>query len=131
MSNPFTTEAWAEYAVGMIVILLRTTARCWQVGLRWDGDDYFAVLCTFFFTAQLVMLELIGQNGSITGMSNQIASELTSDQSQRIVLGSKYLLAGWILYTTLLWCCTYDRAIDILITQYPRPSLHTNKILLQ
>ena len=106
MSNPFTTEAWTEYAIGIVVIILRITARCWQIRLRWDGDDYFAILCAFFFTAELVMLELIGQNGSITGMSNELALQLTPEESQRVTVGSKYLLAGWILYTTLIWCCT-------------------------
>jgi hypothetical protein len=52
------------------------------------------------------MLELIGQNGSITGMSNELALQLTPEESQRVTVGSKYLLAGWILYTTLIWCCT-------------------------
>jgi len=97
MYNPFTTEAWTEYAVGMIIIFSRITARCWQVGLNWDGDDYFTILCALFFTAELVMLELIGRHGSITGMSNEIALQLTTEQKQRIIMGSKCLLAGWIL----------------------------------
>jgi hypothetical protein len=122
MYNPFTTEAWTEYAVGMIIILSRITARCWQVGLNWDGDDYFAVLCVLFFTAELVMLELIGRFGSITGMSNEVALELTPEQAQRIVVGSKCLLAGWILYTTLIWCCTYYHlAITTSVIEYLRP----------
>ncbi|KAH6859293.1 hypothetical protein B0T12DRAFT_453888 [Alternaria alternata] len=104
MYNPFTTEAWTEYAVGMVIIFSRITARCWQVGLNWDGDDYFTILCALFFTAELVMLELIGRYGSITGMSNEIALQLTTEQKQRIIVGSKCLLAGWILYTTLIWC---------------------------
>ena len=121
MYNPFTTEAWIEYAVGMVIILCRIIARCRQIGLNWDGDDYFAVLCALFFTAELVMLELIGRYGSITGMSNEIALELTPEQTQRIVVGSKCLLAGWILYTTLIWCCTYcHRATTTLVTKHPR-----------
>ena len=102
--NPFTTEAWSEYAVGMVILLTRIGARCTQVGWHWEGDDYFAVLSVLFFSAELSMLQLIGENGSITGMSNEIALTLTPQQKKKIVFGSKCLLAGWIVYTTLIWC---------------------------
>ncbi|KAF2647998.1 hypothetical protein K491DRAFT_264890 [Lophiostoma macrostomum CBS 122681] len=102
--NPFTTEAWSEYAVGMAILLTRIGARCTQVGRRWDGDDYFAVLAVIFFSAELSMLQLIGDNGSITGMSDEKALTLTSEQKSKIVFGSKCLLAGWIVHTSLIWC---------------------------
>lgn len=104
MPTPFQTEAWAEYAVGMANLLTRIVARCSQVGWSWEGDDYFAVLAGLFFTAELVMLELISQFGSITGMNDASALALTPEQRRRIVVGSKCLLAGWIVYTTLIWC---------------------------
>ena len=50
------------------------------------------------------MLNSLGQYGSITGMSNEIALTLSEDQIRRIVIGSKYLLVGWSLYVTLIWC---------------------------
>ena len=108
MPTPFQTEAWTEYAVGMAILLTRIAARCWQNGLKWEGDDYFAVLAVLFFTAELVMLELIGKFGCITGMSDEIALTLTPEQTRQIVIGSKCLLAGWILYTTLIWCRECD-----------------------
>lgn len=121
MYNPFTTEAWTEYAVGMVIISSRITVCCWQVKLNWEGDDYFTVLSVLFFTAELIMLELIGRYGSITGMSNEITLELTPEQIQRIVVGSRFLLAGWILYATLIWCCTYCHcATTALIAEYIR-----------
>ncbi|KAF1936324.1 hypothetical protein EJ02DRAFT_438622 [Clathrospora elynae] len=104
MPTPFQAEAWIEYAIGMIILFTRIAARCSQIGLKWDGDDYFAVLAVVFFTGELVMLELIGQFGSITGMSDELALTLTHKQINRIVVGSKCLLAGWISYTTLIWC---------------------------
>jgi hypothetical protein len=104
MPSPFQTEAWSEYGVGMVVLLTRLGARIWQKGLNLDGDDYFAALSIIFFTAELVMLELIGQYGSITGMSDEIALTFTPTQTDRLKTGSKLLLAGWILYTTLIWC---------------------------
>jgi len=103
-ANPFQTEAWAEYGVGMAILFTRIGARCTQIGWRWQGDDFFALLAVFFFTAELVMLELIGQYGSITGMNNELALKLTAEEERRIIIGSKCLLAGWIVYTTLIWC---------------------------
>lgn len=88
----------------MVILLGRLSARTWQLGLKWQGDDYFSALAVLFFTAELVMLELIGQYGSITGMSDEIALTLTPTQTARIKIGSKCLLAGWIVYTTLIWC---------------------------
>jgi hypothetical protein len=107
MASPFQTEAWSEYGVGMVVLITRICARLWAKGLALDGDDYFAALSIIFFTAELVMLELIGQYGSITGMNNEIALTLTPAQTERLRIGSKLLLAGWILYTTLIWCREY------------------------
>ncbi|KAF2641503.1 hypothetical protein P280DRAFT_450838 [Massarina eburnea CBS 473.64] len=102
--NPFQKEAWSEYGVGMVILVTRITYRYTQLGLKWNGDDYFAVLAVIFFTVELVMLELIGQNASITGLSNETALALSPEQSINIVYGSKCLLAGWIVYTTLIWC---------------------------
>ena len=45
----------------------------------------------------------LGQNGSITGMSDEIALTLSDEQKRRIVVGSKCLLAGWCVYVTLIW----------------------------
>ncbi|KAH8707660.1 hypothetical protein GQ44DRAFT_628361 [Phaeosphaeriaceae sp. PMI808] len=104
MPTPFQTEAWTEYAVDTVILLTRIVARGSQVRWRWEGDDYFAVLAVVFFTAELVMLELIGQFGSITGMNDATALTLTPEQLRRIVVGSKCPLAGWIVYTTLIWC---------------------------
>jgi len=50
------------------------------------------------------MLQMIGQFGSITGMTDEKALTLTPDETRHIVIGSKCLLAGWIIYTTLIWC---------------------------
>lgn len=104
MGSPFKIEAWSEYAVGMVILLARIAARISQIGWDWEGDDYFAVLAAVFFTAELTMLEMIGRYGSITGLSDEKALLLSPEQRRRIVVGSKCLLAGWIVYTTLIWC---------------------------
>ncbi|KAK2040454.1 hypothetical protein LZ31DRAFT_529685 [Colletotrichum somersetense] len=104
MATPFKVEAWTEYAIGLLVLLIRLVYRSTIVGSNWEGDDYFALVAVFFWTGELVMLELIGQYGSITGMTDEIALTLSDKQIERIVIGSKCLLAGWCLYVTLIWC---------------------------
>ncbi|TQN70736.1 hypothetical protein CSHISOI_04726, partial [Colletotrichum shisoi] len=104
MATPFQVEAWTDYAIGMLVLLIRIGYRTSLVGTNWEGDDYFAVIAVFFWTGELVMLELIGQYGSITGMNDALALTLSDQQKERIIIGSKCLVAGWVLYVTLIWC---------------------------
>ncbi|KDN63887.1 hypothetical protein CSUB01_08373 [Colletotrichum sublineola] len=62
MATPFQVEAWSEYAIGLLVLLIRLVYRTTIVGTNWEGDDYFAFIAVFFWTGELVMLELIGEN---------------------------------------------------------------------
>ncbi|WQF85480.1 hypothetical protein CDEST_10494 [Colletotrichum destructivum] len=104
MATPFQTEAWTEYGLGVLVILLRIFSRWKIVGFNWQGDDYFAILCLIFWTLELCMLELIGQNGTNIGITNEIGATLTSEEIAKFEFGSKCLLAGWNFYVTLIWC---------------------------
>lgn len=36
-------------------------------------------------------------------MNDQMALKLSDEQKQRIIFGSKCLLAGWCVYVTLIW----------------------------
>lgn len=50
-ATPFQKEAWTEYSLGVIILLLRIFARAKAVGVRkWEGDDYFAILALVFWT---------------------------------------------------------------------------------
>jgi hypothetical protein len=50
-ATPFQTEAWTEYGIGVVVILLRMFARTKVVGIKnWQGDDYFSVVTLIFWT---------------------------------------------------------------------------------
>lgn len=76
-ATPFQKEAWSKYSIGMVVLLLRIFARCSAVGLKWEGDDYFAAISVLFWTVwrsrgvvigaklyiqgELIMLELISK----------------------------------------------------------------------
>lgn len=55
--TPFQTEAWTEYGLGTVVLLLRYFARWKTVGFKnWQGDDLFAVLALVFWTVSLRFL---------------------------------------------------------------------------
>ena len=52
-TTPFQTEAWAEYGLGVFVLLLRFFSRWKTVGFKnWEGDDYFAILVLVFWTVR-------------------------------------------------------------------------------
>ncbi|KAJ2893472.1 hypothetical protein MKZ38_008649 [Zalerion maritima] len=104
-ATPFQKEAWTEYGIGVIILLMRYFARWKAVGFKgWQGDDYFAIACLVFWTAELTMLELIGQNGTNIGVSNEIGATLTDEEIHAREFGSQCLLAGWNFYVTLIWC---------------------------
>lgn len=63
MATPFQTEAWAEYALGVVVLLLRYFARWKVVGFKgWDGDDYFAVATLVFWTVSSSRIVQVADN---------------------------------------------------------------------
>ena len=56
-ATPFQTEAWIEYGLGVLILLLRYFARWKAVGFKgWQGDDWFAVLALFFWTVRVIVL---------------------------------------------------------------------------
>ncbi|KAK2591330.1 hypothetical protein QQS21_010983 [Conoideocrella luteorostrata] len=103
-TTPFQVEAWAEYAIGIVILSSRIAYRISVVGWNWHGDDYFAVAAAIFLTGETAMLEMIGQWGSIVGMTDKVALSLTDAQKATIVKGAKADIAGWCLYITLIWC---------------------------
>jgi hypothetical protein len=49
--TPFQKEAWTEYGIGTVIILLRILARAKVVGVKnWQGDDYFTIIALLFWT---------------------------------------------------------------------------------
>ncbi|CEF76740.1 unnamed protein product [Fusarium graminearum] len=50
-ASPFQTEAWIEYGLGTLILLLRYFARWKTVGFKgYQGDDYFALASLIFWT---------------------------------------------------------------------------------
>ncbi|BDD56231.1 hypothetical protein MPDQ_005603 [Monascus purpureus] len=101
----FRREAWIEYGIGVFVLLVRFFARWRIVGLKgWQGDDYFALLVLIFWTAEVSMLDLIGQYGTNIGYTDEQRAHFSAEQTRKLEIGSKCLLAGWCCYVTLIWC---------------------------
>ncbi|KAJ6788241.1 hypothetical protein PWT90_10622 [Aphanocladium album] len=103
--TPFQIEAWVEYAIGITILFSRIGYRTKLVGLKnWTGDDYFAVAAVCFLSGETAMLQVIGQWGSIVGMTDEKALKLSEHEKENIVKGAKADIAGWCLYITLIWC---------------------------
>ncbi|KAI9370411.1 hypothetical protein BJX61DRAFT_535664 [Aspergillus egyptiacus] len=103
-ATPFQTEAWTEYAIGTIILFLRIFARIKTVGFtNLQGDDVFTLVAVVFWTAELTMLELIGQNGTNIGLTDEQRFNATPEQVAKLAFGSKCLMAGWCCYVTLIW----------------------------
>ncbi|KAK1573744.1 uncharacterized protein LY79DRAFT_696850 [Colletotrichum navitas] len=87
MATPFQTEAWTERKI---------------VGFNWQGDGYFAVLCLVFWTPELVMLELIGQNGTNIGITDEIGATLTAEKIAKLELEtSQQRAVKWTAISTI------------------------------
>ncbi|KAL4789398.1 hypothetical protein BDV19DRAFT_374187 [Aspergillus venezuelensis] len=105
-ATPFQKEAWSEYSIGVVVLLLRLFARFKVVGIKnWQGDDWFTIVALIFWTAELTMLELIGQWGTNIGLSDEerLAISQSPTKEANLIAGSKCLMAGWTCYVTLIW----------------------------
>ncbi|KAK8084978.1 hypothetical protein PG997_006249 [Apiospora hydei] len=102
-STPFQREAWTEYAIGVVVLFLRYFARWRAVGFKkWQGDDVFAVLSLVFWTT--LFPSIAGENGTNIGITDEMGASMSPEQIEKLAAGSKYLLAGWCFYVTLIWC---------------------------
>jgi len=75
-----------------------------MVGFKgWNGDDFLILLVLGLWTAELTMLQLIGQHGTNAVPPDQWAT-LGPEEIWNYELGSKYLITGWVFYTSGLWC---------------------------
>jgi len=107
-TTPFQTEAWAEYGLGTLIVLLRIFARWKVVGFKWQGDDWFSLGVLIFWTvreiaelrnrrndlwltiyqAELTMLELIGSCNSGTFKDPRLVLIQLSKVKMALILAS-------------------------------------------
>ncbi|KAI8932017.1 hypothetical protein NX059_010911 [Plenodomus lindquistii] len=111
-------EAYVEFSIAIAVLLVRLLWRYRQRHVRgqhWAGDDYFAILAIVFIGAGITIIELVRTRGALADVAEETVPKLTLDQRQKISEGSQILFAGYIVYTTVLWClkgcmvCFYTR----------------------
>ncbi|PVH98901.1 hypothetical protein DM02DRAFT_565534 [Periconia macrospinosa] len=103
MVNTAQVETWTEYAIGVIVILIRIFSRCRVIGRKWDGDDYIIIIALLAFTSYFVHIEIIGRNGVNIGLTDEQRAQFTQETIRHLILGSKLLVSGWISWAVLIW----------------------------
>ncbi|RAL00003.1 uncharacterized protein BO80DRAFT_465716 [Aspergillus ibericus CBS 121593] len=101
---PFDIENWIELGLGIIVILLRLYARAKVVGIKKrQPDDYITVLVFFLWAVEVLMFKFVVRFGANTGLNDEQRASISVAEMRERVFGTQCLLAGWLLYVSLLW----------------------------
>ncbi|KAJ5141562.1 hypothetical protein N7526_002557 [Penicillium atrosanguineum] len=105
----FVAEAFTLLAVAIVIIGLRTTARWIMVGPRYfQPDDYLMLLAGMVYGLETAAAYMVGAwfhgltNNAMTD-EERMALSADSEGYRLRVGGSKVQVAGWSLYTLLLW----------------------------
>ncbi|KAJ6087979.1 hypothetical protein N7467_006893 [Penicillium canescens] len=105
----FNTEAFTLLAVAIVIIGLRTTARWIMVGPKnFQADDYLMLVASVVYGLETGAAYMVGAwfmglaNNSMTDEQRATLSA-NSEEYRLRVGGSKVQVAGWSLYTLLLW----------------------------
>ncbi|KAG0157355.1 hypothetical protein PDIDSM_4540 [Penicillium digitatum] len=105
----FNTEAFTLLGVAIVIIALRTTARWIMVGPKgFQADDYLMLVACVVYGLETGAAYMVSAwfkglaNNSMTDEQRQQLSP-NSEEYRLRVGGSKVQVAGWSLYTLLLW----------------------------
>ncbi|KAJ5412751.1 hypothetical protein N7465_005056 [Penicillium sp. CMV-2018d] len=105
----FNTEAFTLLGVAIVIIGLRTTARWIMVGPKgFQADDYLMIVACVVYGLETGAAYMVGAwfmglaNNSMTDEQRKGLSP-DSEEYRLRVGGSKVQVAGWSLYTLLLW----------------------------
>ncbi|KAH6972673.1 hypothetical protein EDB80DRAFT_535839, partial [Ilyonectria destructans] len=122
--NSFTTEAFILLAIGLSILSLRIWFRIRTLGIRnLEWDDYLMFVAALLYSAETTLAYTVGaywRGLANNGMTNEERQALDTDSQEHLlrVNGSKTQVAGWTVYTTLLWtlkaaiCTFYLRLTD-------------------
>ncbi|KAJ5171008.1 uncharacterized protein N7500_003791 [Penicillium coprophilum] len=109
MIDSFSTEAFTLLGVAIAVIGLRTAARWIMVGPRgFQLDDYLMLVACVVYGLETGAAYMVGAwfmglaNNSMTDEQRKELSPHSEEYRLRVG-GSKVQVAGWSLYTLLLW----------------------------
>ncbi|KAJ5945957.1 hypothetical protein N7454_002796 [Penicillium verhagenii] len=107
--SEFITEAFTLLAVAIVLIALRTTARWVMVGPKnFQADDYIMLVACVVYGLETAAAYMVGAwfeglaNNSMTDEERKSLSPDSHEYHLRVG-GSKVQVAGWSLYTLLLW----------------------------
>ncbi|PHH61338.1 hypothetical protein CDD81_472 [Ophiocordyceps australis] len=105
----FATEAWTLLAVALCITSLRTYARVRAVGIRGlKADDVLVWVAATLYCIETGLAYSVGAvahglaNNDMTAQERAALSPDSPEYHARII-GSKIQLAGWSVYSTLLW----------------------------
>ncbi|CAG8389407.1 unnamed protein product [Penicillium salamii] len=105
----FNTEAFTLLALSIVIIGLRTTARWIMVGPKnFQADDYLMLVACVVYGLETGAAYMVGAwfmglaNNAMTDEQRATLSP-DSEEYRLRVGGSKVQVAGWSLYTLLLW----------------------------
>ncbi|KAJ5542763.1 hypothetical protein N7535_005187 [Penicillium sp. DV-2018c] len=107
--DKFNTEAFTLLGIAILVIALRTTARWLMVGPKaFQADDYLMLVAGVVYgleTGAAYMVGAVFMGMANNAMTDEQRKNLSPDSKeyQLRVGGSKVQVAGWSLYTLLLW----------------------------
>ncbi|RGP66163.1 hypothetical protein FSPOR_6783 [Fusarium sporotrichioides] len=122
--DSFVAEAFTLLCISVLIVGLRTYVRFKQVGVRnFQADDYLMLLALVPYAAETALAYTVGAKFhglTNTGMTEAERKALSPDSEEyRLrVDGSKIQIAGWIIYSSLLWtikaalCAFYLRLTD-------------------
>ncbi|KAH6972115.1 hypothetical protein BKA56DRAFT_593736 [Ilyonectria sp. MPI-CAGE-AT-0026] len=102
-------ESWTLYSIGVASTALRTYARMRGSGIRGlRTEDYLVWIGIMFYTIQSSLAYSVGSiahglaNNGMTDAERSALSPEDHEYSAR-VLGSKIQVAGWTIYSALIW----------------------------
>ncbi|KAJ5503865.1 hypothetical protein N7463_006739 [Penicillium fimorum] len=104
MAYNITTELFAEWAIGMVIIAIRIYAR-WKLGKgKFYWDDICLGFATIFWTMHTVLLYLCNDvYGSNIGLNEKTAMEVPDNQVTALRTGSIDAFIAWISYICMVW----------------------------
>ncbi|CUS08983.1 unnamed protein product [Tuber aestivum] len=109
--DPLLVEGWTLYALGVCVILARLITRYKMVGIEGSKpDDWLMILVMvddslvmIIYGIESTMSHLVSLYGGNSNLSPAQREEMSEEEVQRRVFGSKLFMVGWFTYSGAMW----------------------------
>ncbi|KAL6705191.1 hypothetical protein ACN47E_007296 [Coniothyrium glycines] len=97
-------EIWVLYAIGSIVIMLRTFSRTRLVGFAgYHADDYLVFFAWACYTGMSTTAHIVSGTGDTSHLTMKQRLALTPEQVVLRQNGTKWFMVGWYTYVGLIW----------------------------